>query len=145
MVFISQAVDEPLAVSSHNYFFDNTAGAGITVYVADSGAVIDSTEFTDGANVAANAEWLYIDPVPGSPPYSATPGDGGYHGTCMLSKVCGRLYGAAKRINPVIVKGIPAADHITASPLENAISQLAVITDHVFDNGGENTVLSWSR
>jgi len=41
MVFISQEQGKSLADMNHQYLYDDIAGDGVTVYILDTGAVLD--------------------------------------------------------------------------------------------------------
>ncbi|KAI4283434.1 MAG: hypothetical protein L6R38_002156 [Xanthoria sp. 2 TBL-2021] len=77
------------------YVYDGSAGSGIT-------------EFKYGSNVAQRVRWLFgqgggdfnTDEVDLSPRG---------HGTCMLDKVAGNMYGVTKKASPVIVRAVHPA------------------------------------
>ncbi|KAF2428703.1 hypothetical protein EJ08DRAFT_316014 [Tothia fuscella] len=100
----------------NSYVYDDTAGEDVDVYIIDSGADLKHPEFTQGADIASSARWLYA----GLDPDGTTPEDdseftagsqdsGPGHGTCMLGIVGGHWYGVAKKINPILVR-IPRPD-----------------------------------
>ncbi|KAI0853716.1 peptidase S8/S53 domain-containing protein [Daldinia vernicosa] len=106
MWFLSQANGVRLDQTGA-FAYDESAGAGSLVYVVDTGADLSHPEFD---NVRGLAEWLY----PGN---VHEPGDSTGHGTKMLSKITGKLFGASKRVRPVIVRvptGVEYEEWVTA-------------------------------
>ncbi|KAI0096532.1 peptidase S8/S53 domain-containing protein [Daldinia grandis] len=99
MWFLSQSKDVGLDQTGA-FAYDDSAGAGSLVYVVDSGADLSHPEFD---NVRDLATWLY----PGN---VHAPGDSTGHGTKMLTKVTGKLFGVSKRVRPVIVRVPTGAD-----------------------------------
>lgn len=83
------------AVGSQNYVFDDSAGAGVTVYVVDTGVRSTHSEFSGRAVQGAN----FIDNV-------ATDQNG--HGSHVSGTVAGTTMGVAKRANIVGVKVLGA-------------------------------------
>ncbi|KAI9723660.1 MAG: hypothetical protein M1812_000960 [Candelaria pacifica] len=112
MVFISQRQGKKLGDMDHKYYYDNIGGKGITVYVVDTGAMLDKSEFNKKVdlpkkNVKDRARWLLVgsQDEPHDDSSVTTDGKAGKgHGTCMLSKVVGTEYGVAKEVDPVIVR-----------------------------------------
>lgn len=84
-----------------DYVYDPAAGEGITVYVIDSGM---NTKLPEFANLG-EVRWLW-------PPekylrtngLSKTEDDQKGHGTCVVSKIAGRDYGIAKKVQIVVCK-----------------------------------------
>ncbi|KAK2808540.1 hypothetical protein FQN50_004571 [Emmonsiellopsis sp. PD_5] len=99
------------------YFYDESAGEDIEVYVVDTGAKRDHEEFTQGENIANKMRWIHVGldydgqthqddsstPAPGFtlPMGAQSPKS---HGTCMLSRVGGFKNGVAKKVSPVVVR-----------------------------------------
>jgi hypothetical protein len=131
MVFISQAQGSTLVNYQGNYIYDDSAGVNQIVYIVDTGADLSNPvrtclynnekfllqltspqEFTDGDNVAQRVQWIQAGEgndgaeddgsVFFNPNINKNSGKG--HGTAMLSKVAGHLYGVAKRVTPVLVR-----------------------------------------
>ncbi|RDW94302.1 hypothetical protein BP5796_00065 [Coleophoma crateriformis] len=73
---------------------DKTGGAGITVYVVDTGANPDHSEWI---NMPGEKRFIFLTP-------GDTESDPGRHGSCVASKVAGPKFGVAKNANIVIVK-----------------------------------------
>ncbi|KAF2462996.1 subtilisin-like protein [Lindgomyces ingoldianus] len=135
MVFLSQRQGTTLDMYNHRYIYERGAARNdITVYVVDTGADLGNEEFTSGANVARRARWLFANPN------DQVRGDNGpkWHGTCMLSKITGHLYGTSKRVNPVIVK-VPLA-----ATVEDYLEGVSKVVDDVRTRGGRKTVLNLS-
>jgi hypothetical protein len=159
MVFLSQAPNTDISSYNGRYWYDNTAGQGVDVYLVDFGAdrthqvpdaiplflsiilTLPKQEFTQGANVARNMRYIFADRT------DKVKGDARTgHGTCMLSKITGHQYGTSKRVNPIIVK-VP----LNRGPqyfLEGVSKVLNVINTPVAQGGkggnGANTVLNLS-
>ncbi|MCJ1346209.1 hypothetical protein MMC31_004424 [Peltigera leucophlebia] len=93
LAFISSP-PETQAIADYVYY--SAAGEGITIYIIDSGLNSLHTKFSLGvvkrwiyANGAAKTE---VDDDPGS------------HGSCLASKVAGRVFGVAKKASLIVVK-----------------------------------------
>ena len=56
-------------------------------------------EFTGGSNVASRARWIHTNPE-----IQTDENDGAQHGTCMLSRMGGHIFGVAKQTTPIIVR-----------------------------------------
>ena len=85
--------------NAKSYAYFSPAGAGITVYVVDTGLNDFNHEF---ASVKIKL-WLIAlgaDPTL-SDPSSSRPK---FHGSCMASLVTGRLYGVSKKVDLIVVK-----------------------------------------
>ncbi|KAI9865066.1 MAG: hypothetical protein M1813_002384 [Trichoglossum hirsutum] len=105
MVFISSDPADPKAFGG-NYIYDKSAGERQTVYVIDTGANLANLEFKNIAprwifagidtDTVQDDSSVYLDP-------QGNPGGKG-HGTCLLSKVGGLVYGVAKKVSPVVVR-----------------------------------------
>jgi subtilisin family serine protease len=78
------------------YIFDDTAGAGVTVYVIDTGVNVEHTEFSGRATFGANF-------IQGSPDT-----DENGHGTHCAGTIAGRTFGVAKSADIVGVKVLDA-------------------------------------
>ena len=92
------------------YAYDTAAGEGITVYIVDSGANPSNPDYS---GMPGNKRWLDIDEdywrKHATIPNTET--DEQSHGSCVVSKVAGVIYGVAKKVNIVIAKvGIKQSD-----------------------------------
>lgn len=93
--FLSSA--ESLALPSSEYAYFSQAGAGVRVYVIDTGLDGLANDFIKKAGI----RWINADDVPGlQRDEDRVTG----HGTCMASKIAGEFYGVAKTASLVIVK-----------------------------------------
>ncbi|KAK3622536.1 hypothetical protein LTR56_022165 [Elasticomyces elasticus] len=139
MAFISQEEGHALTDYAGNYYFDSTAGAGVTVYILDSGADLTNSEFrpvsvrwipAGNGNFEETDSSVYIDA-------NGLKGGKG-HGTCMLSRATGNVYGTSKNVDAVLARVPP-------SPAEmDWIDGLEKILEDAETNGGSNKVLSLS-
>ena len=82
-------------------YFAN-AGAGVTVYIIDSGANPQNEEIAAGKI----ARWLFAIKA------GSEESDREGHGSCVASKVAGKKFGSAKLASLIIVKVIPALSSI---------------------------------
>ncbi|KAJ5900088.1 hypothetical protein N7495_004832 [Penicillium taxi] len=108
MKFISQPLGTDLD-QLKDYVFLSPAGAGVTVYVHDSGINLRHNEFTTASKnlPKANVGWLY----PSRPDLNVEPTtDPTGHGTCVADKVVGHKFGVAKKANLLMVPWIDLAD-----------------------------------
>lgn len=92
------------------YAYSSAAGESVTVYVIDSGANPSNPEYI---GMLGTKRWLEIDEEywlkHASVPSTET--DEQNHGSCVLSKVAGKTYGVAKKVNIVIAKvGVKSTD-----------------------------------
>ncbi|KAF2103046.1 hypothetical protein NA57DRAFT_72031 [Rhizodiscina lignyota] len=133
LVFLSQEEGEALAVYGKNYFYDESAGSNVNVYIVDSGATIDHEEFTGGDNIAQRARWIFADPQDTT---QADYGYGKYHGTCMLSRAGGHIYGTAKKINPIVVK----VNYLTAGA-QAFVDAMGMVLEDIRNNPGTKAVV----
>lgn len=95
LAFVSTAPEIPPEDGSH-YVYHQAAGEGINVYVVDSGAQAENSEFTS----SVIKRWLYAYDCP---PAEIDDYPGG-HGTCGASKVAGVNFGVAKKASLIIVR-----------------------------------------
>ena len=82
-----------------SYAYFSPAGAGVTVYVIDSGLNPFNDEF-EGVNIK---EWIYalgVDPTYSEPIVE-------FHGSCMASLITGKVYGVSKNVDLIVVKFAP--------------------------------------
>jgi hypothetical protein len=95
------------------YFFDISAGQDIPVYIVDTGAQLDHIEFSDGVNIAAKSEFIFVGEDydgqqhrddSGAPLGGACRGPCKAHGTAMLGMIAGKNLGVSKRVKPYIVR-----------------------------------------
>ncbi|KAI9748645.1 MAG: hypothetical protein M4579_007159 [Chaenotheca gracillima] len=87
---------QPIVSSTYN--FDAAAGVGSTIYILDTGANADSTDYK---RMPGSKRWLYVD---AALPGEAAESDPLSHGACVISKAAGWYYGVAKRANVVSAK-----------------------------------------
>lgn len=95
LAFVSTAPEISPADGSH-YVYHQAAGEDINVYVVDTGAQTENSEFTSGVI----KRWLYAYDCP---PAEIDDYPGG-HGTCSASKVAGVNFGVAKKASLIIVR-----------------------------------------
>lgn len=138
VVFWSQKPDTTVNQYQGNYYFEDAAGSGVTVYVLDNGAELDNGEFKNGDNIGARARFLFAVPTD----TARNDQQGIWHGTCMLSKVSGARFGTSKKINPVVVK-VPFA---SGPPrwLDGLAKVVEDVTDKKRTNPAFKAVLSMS-
>ena len=102
MSFISQAPETSI-FEIKDYLYDDRAGAGITVYVIDTGA---NTKHPEWTGMAVPGRWLW----PKKTLWTIITGGRGSetdwlgHGSCVAAKVAGPTYGVAKKASVVMVK-----------------------------------------
>lgn len=96
--FLSAA--ESLAPPSSAYAYFSQAGAGVRIYVIDTGLDGLANDFIKKVGI----RWINVDDVPGiQRDEDRVTG----HGTCMASKIAGEDYGVAKAASLIIVKISP--------------------------------------
>lgn len=93
LAFISSA---PKNEDIVDYVYYSAAGEGITVYIIDSGLNPLHTEFS----LAVIKRWIYAIGVA----KTEADDDPRSHGTCLASKVAGRVFGVAKKASLIVVK-----------------------------------------
>ncbi|KAK2044019.1 subtilisin-like protein [Colletotrichum somersetense] len=77
------------------FSYGSEAGKGVTIYVIDTGANIENTEWT---GMKGTHRFMY---APGASQLESDPLN---HGYCVASKAAGPMYGTAKNANLVMVK-----------------------------------------
>ena len=115
------------------------AGSDITIYVLDTGANPDHSEYT---RMPGQKSWLWPDPHTIWTQLSGynleTDPDG--HGSCVLSKIAGVEYGVAKKPDIVIVKMLQISN--IGFSLAYTLKSLEIIIGDVVDRGvGGKSVL----
>ena len=95
LAFISSP---PKTQAIEDYLYYSAAGEGITIYIIDSGLNPSHTEFSLGVV----KRWIYAN---GAAKMGAED-DPNSHGTCIASKVAGRLLGVAKKASLVAVERV---------------------------------------
>ncbi|KAK2008088.1 subtilisin-like protein [Colletotrichum eremochloae] len=85
-----------------SYTYDDSAGAGVTVYVLDKGYNTQNSEY---AGMAVKPRWIFAGSQADDPVMDDLAHDG--HGSCVASKINGPKYGVAKKASLVIVKAGP--------------------------------------
>lgn len=121
--FLSTAPGQPF---STRYSYFSEAGAGVNVYMIETGLNVELSEFDD-----SNVEYLYaLDArrTKDDDPLSATTGWEDtvalyQDGTCVGSKILGASYGVAKRVNLFVVK--------TKPHLASFINAITLIINHI--------------
>lgn len=93
--FLSSA--ESLAPPSSTYAYFSQAGAGVRVYIIDTGLDGLANDFIKKVGI----RWINADDVPG---FQRDEDRVTGHGTCMASKIAGEFYGVAKTASLIIVK-----------------------------------------
>lgn len=93
--FLSSA--ESLAPPSSAYAYFSQAGAGVRVYVIDTGLDGLANDFIKKVDI----RWIIVDDVPA---FQRDEDRVTGHGTCMASKIAGEYYGVAKAASLIIVK-----------------------------------------
>jgi oryzin len=96
-----------------DYVYDESAGAGHTVYVVDSGIRISHQEFEGRARFGYSG-------VTGSTTYEE---DDDGHGTHVAGTVAGRTYGVAKKAEVVAVKSFMAGQVSHVKEIRTAMFQ----------------------
>ncbi|KAF4874181.1 Subtilisin-like protease 3 [Colletotrichum siamense] len=143
MAYISANEGSSEKTFTEHYYFDDSAGEDIPVYMVDSGAQLDHHQFTEGDNVAAKTEFMFVgndfdgeqrrdDAHTPASGFCETKCDA--HGTAMLSLLAGKDIGIAKRVKPIIVRvprKMPAGGG--ASP-EDYLAGLFMIDEAIPDN-----------
>ncbi|WEW61610.1 hypothetical protein PRK78_007101 [Emydomyces testavorans] len=123
---------------TNSFFYDDSAGEGIDVYVVDSGLHKAHSEFTMGENIASKVRYIHVHPdFDGRTPEddsSLLPDrwSGKSHGTCMLSRIGGHLFGVAKKINPIVVR-VPRRHPGGFPEYEDYLDGVARVNDDIGD------------
>lgn len=129
---VSQAPGTPIPDA---FEYDDSAGAGVTVYVLDTGAEPGQPEYQQ---MAGHVEWMQM------PFTQNTEDDFNGHGSCVLSLIAGPTFGTAKRANVVIVKIVEtAALTILARDLLTTFSAIFFDISDYNQNGKAVINVSW--
>lgn len=96
LAFVSAAPEEALGEEGSQHIYHQAAGEDITVYVVDTGAQTENSEFASGVI----KRWSYANDCP---PAEIDDYPGG-HGICGASKVAGVNFGVAKKASLIIVR-----------------------------------------
>ncbi|OBR05706.1 Alkaline proteinase [Colletotrichum higginsianum IMI 349063] len=118
---ISQPPGSVRAENLPGFGYAAEAGKGVTIYVIDTGANIESPEWK---NMKGSKSFIY------TPGVEKTETDPEGHGSCMASKVTGQLFGTAKDANIVMVK-----IHHKEKGLASTLSALVEISNDVYEKG----------
>ncbi|KAK8081144.1 serine protease precursor [Apiospora hydei] len=113
MAFLSQSKDHyPLEEtgSDQKYFFDESAGEDIPVYIVDSGAnlehpfvnIRDKVEFIQVSDEEGVNDDSFL--LPSQRCWHDDPGNCHAHGTLMLGFIAGAHLGVAKKVKPYVVR-----------------------------------------
>ncbi|MET8226470.1 S8 family peptidase [Streptomyces sp. NPDC004082] len=86
-------IDQPARPLDHRYASPDSGGAGVTVYVIDTGIRVTHRDFGGRAGDG----WDFVDG-------DRTAGDGNGHGTHVAGTIAGRTYGVAKKARVVAVR-----------------------------------------
>ncbi|KAF3937724.1 Cerevisin [Dactylella cylindrospora] len=131
VAILSQAPNETL---TNRYWYDDSAGEGVTIYVMDSGAELSHPEF---AKSKGNIDsWLYAGPHPSE---SESDSDVEYfHGTGVLGKIIGSQTGIAKKASIVYVKYTDSNGIFSEL---NMIDGLMQLYDDIIDNRKKDKVI----
>ncbi|KAL8688072.1 MAG: hypothetical protein Q9218_005924 [Villophora microphyllina] len=108
MVFVSLPPDEKLG-DYRDFVYDKSAGAGVTIYIIDTGAGLGNAE-EFSKFVDPNKRWIHAKGTGSTNTLENDVKPLG-HGTGMLAKAAGWKHGIAKRSNPVIVRVPDLGDH----------------------------------
>ncbi|KAF6823680.1 hypothetical protein CMUS01_10593 [Colletotrichum musicola] len=139
------------------YFYDVSAGQDIPVYVPDTGAQMDHPEFTEGDNIAAKTEFLFVgndydgkqhrDDSGAKLGGACDPEKCNPHGTSMLSVLAGANLGIAKKVKPIVVRAPRRHEDGSGASPEDWLETLVVI-HNLFPNESEMTLaivsMSWT-
>ena len=118
--FVSTPRDTDV-METTDYYYNPSAGEGISVYIVDTGVYTGNSEFT---NLPGGYRWIW--PTQdfwrdsSDVPYEEV--DSSEHGTCLMSKVVGKRFGVAKKASTVIAKWIYGA------PISWQVLVLEIIT-----------------
>lgn len=109
-------VDQPDLPLDKNYTWPDSAGAGVTVYVIDTGMRISHKDFGGRAGYG----WDFV----GNDKYA---GDGNGHGTHVAGTVAGTRYGIAKQARVVAVRVL---DNAGSGTTAQVIAGIDWVTRH---------------
>ncbi|KAI9750268.1 MAG: hypothetical protein M4579_006532 [Chaenotheca gracillima] len=111
------------------YVYNEIGGRGSTVYVLDSGANVHHRDYIKNGG---SHDWLFPAGRPGTH-YDQNKDDldEDGHGTCVLSKAAGGLYGVAKNANTVVVRWPRTEQGLEAISSTVLVNALNVIVDDV--------------
>lgn len=118
-------IDQRYLPLNGNYQYDDLAGAGVKVYVVDTGIKIDNPEFEGRAKWGADftGEGLF---------------DGNGHGTHCAGTVAGKNYGVAKKAEIIAVKVLFSEGWGTWSDIIAGVNWVAT------NCGGQKCIMSMS-
>ncbi|KAF9948132.1 subtilisin-like serine protease, partial [Modicella reniformis] len=116
----------PLTNFAASYLYADAAGAGVTVYIVDTGINAKHKDFEDRAVQGANF-------VTGSPNT-----DENGHGTHVAGTIGGKKYGIAKKVRLVGVKVLDGEGNGSTAGVLSGLSW--VITDHQKKKGNRSVV-----
>ncbi|CAG8981815.1 hypothetical protein HYALB_00004757 [Hymenoscyphus albidus] len=116
------------APATTRYFYDESAGAGSTVYVLDTGVTVEAPEFETRATWGQNF-------IPGE-----GLDDGNGHGTHVAGTVASKTWGVAKKANIIAVKVLPAGGRGGGY----TVDALSWVINDVQRNGRQNVVINYS-
>ncbi|KAI9756054.1 MAG: deoxyhypusine hydroxylase [Chaenotheca gracillima] len=137
------AVSYPSGQSKNvkDYVYDVAAGEGSTIYVFDSGANVDNTDYKF---MSKRPRWIFVEGYPRSAFLEDSKTDQTGHGSCVLSKAAGNEFGVAKRANTVIVKVPWATGNIDVSNAD-ILNGLSLILGDVLAKKSKRNILviSW--
>ncbi|KAF9739599.1 hypothetical protein PMIN03_009824 [Paraphaeosphaeria minitans] len=141
LVYLAQREGTALSQYGKEYHYEEEAGRGVTCYILDDGFDLDSPEFKD-----LNVRWL--------PAGTTNKKSDLHHGTCMLSKMAGKVHGVAKNCNVVLVKvtSVEGTQQPGAKPAADSkqkgrarwLDGLSLIVEDVHKKKPEKAVISLS-
>ncbi|KAK9493396.1 peptidase S8/S53 domain-containing protein [Lipomyces doorenjongii] len=107
------------------FMYDENPGLGVTVYVLDTGIMVDHEEFQPDRARFVNLVLL------------SSPRDRAGHGTHVAGTAVGNTFGVAKRANVV---GVKVLNDLGSGSASTIISGLQYVADQHADNGGPSVI-----
>jgi subtilisin family serine protease len=121
---VSQPHNVTIIDLTDNYKYNSAAGSGITVYLIDTGANPQNSEYY---LMPGTKRWMFPQNAGEPGAVLRTQSDEQNHGSCVLSKIAGPMYGVAKDVDVVIVKVPTAAmqDTVMASGMLELLAEVS--------------------
>ncbi|KAK9375446.1 peptidase S8/S53 domain-containing protein [Lipomyces chichibuensis] len=107
------------------FMYDENPGLGVTVYVLDTGIMVDHEEFQPDRATFVNLVLL------------SSPKDRAGHGTHVAGTAVGNTFGVAKSANVV---GVKVLNDLGSGSASTIISGLQYVADKHADNGGPSVI-----